>query len=72
MTAIKELIQELKDSKERGETIVNYDLFCDEFLQKEKEQIESAFENGAYNSNEKDLEKYIKGKRYYEKEFLNK
>jgi hypothetical protein len=36
-TAMQELIQELIESKERGETIVNYDLFCAEFLEKEKD-----------------------------------
>ena len=72
MTAIQELIQELKESKERCETIVNYDLFCDEFLQKEKEQIESAFENGRYNSNLDNPDADISGKEYYQKEFLNK
>jgi len=43
-TAMQELIQEIIDSKDRGETIVNYDLFCSEFLEKEKQQIIDAYE----------------------------
>ena len=43
-----------------------------EFLQKEKEQIESSFENGRYNSYLDNPDADITGKEYYKKEFLNK
>lgn len=75
-TALQELIEEIKLSKDRGETIVDYDLFCEEFLRKEESQIIDASikANLRYSdvSNDYLVCLYTKeAKEYYNKTYKN-
>jgi len=80
MTAVQEIIDYLKfnidNCEEFGLPFRGIYLDCkwraEEALEKEKNQIESAFENGRYNANLQNPDADITGEEYYEKELLNK
>jgi len=66
---MQQLIQELKNSKERGETVVDYDLFCEEFLEKEKDNIENAYIQGFCDCDKTGI---MDVEKYYKQTFKNK